>query len=332
MVVDTFAEVRESDVLNLAQELDHNLEIDKKILQKIFERLDIKQKGELTLDELLEGARRDPEFQSRLRVMDIDEVDLRQLFEMIDVDGSGAIEVDEFIVPLSRWVHDSKTAPRFIKYNLMHAMHQQAELLELSRCNFSWMMQRLDELAQQMGTQSECSSFSTGAGFMPRPPGPSDLGGLARPPPPPQEGAEGLEQPKPSKCPPSLQLPPAKLDDALASAMTALKDSLSRAVQLSLGEVEGILQTRFEELGRSLNVQLPIAPEAAARERTLISPSKFPTSVPGHPDRRVDPVRREDNTDRVQAQTEGPNVARNPPVIVTRPGKPPDDPSRFQSV
>ncbi|OLQ03638.1 hypothetical protein AK812_SmicGene13407, partial [Symbiodinium microadriaticum] len=44
VVVDTFAEVRESDVLNLAQELDHNLEIDKKILQKIFERLDIKQK------------------------------------------------------------------------------------------------------------------------------------------------------------------------------------------------------------------------------------------------------------------------------------------------
>lgn len=54
--------------------------------------------------------------------MDIDEalrpklegtaqVDLQQLFEMIDVDGSGAIEAEEFIAPLSRWVHDSKTAP-----------------------------------------------------------------------------------------------------------------------------------------------------------------------------------------------------------------------------
>ena len=30
------------------------------------------------MEELVEGARRDPEFQSRLRVMDIDEADLKQ--------------------------------------------------------------------------------------------------------------------------------------------------------------------------------------------------------------------------------------------------------------
>lgn len=41
--------------------------------------------------------------------------DLRELFEMIDTDGSGTIGAAEFIKPLSRWVHDSKTAPRFIK-------------------------------------------------------------------------------------------------------------------------------------------------------------------------------------------------------------------------
>lgn len=29
-----------------------------------------------------------------------------------DTDGSGFIESNEFIRPLSRWVHDSKTAPR----------------------------------------------------------------------------------------------------------------------------------------------------------------------------------------------------------------------------
>ncbi|CAJ1425209.1 unnamed protein product, partial [Effrenium voratum] len=57
-----------------------------KYLQKIFDRLDESGSGELTLENLLEGARswaqmqhanvdwgRDPEFQSRLRVMDIDE-------------------------------------------------------------------------------------------------------------------------------------------------------------------------------------------------------------------------------------------------------------------
>ena len=39
---------------------------------------------QLTLEELIAGARSDPMFQSRLRVMDIDENDLTQLFGMID--------------------------------------------------------------------------------------------------------------------------------------------------------------------------------------------------------------------------------------------------------
>lgn len=40
------------------------------------------------------------------------QMDLVQLFEMIDIDNSGFIESNEFIRPLSRWVRDSKTAPR----------------------------------------------------------------------------------------------------------------------------------------------------------------------------------------------------------------------------
>lgn len=39
--------------------------------------------GDLTLEELIKGAQTDPEFQSRLRVMDIDAADLEQLFEMM---------------------------------------------------------------------------------------------------------------------------------------------------------------------------------------------------------------------------------------------------------
>ena len=46
---------------------------------------------------------------------------MEQLFHMIDQDQSGTIEVAEFIGPLSRWAHDSKTAPRFIKYNMIQA-------------------------------------------------------------------------------------------------------------------------------------------------------------------------------------------------------------------
>eukprot|EP00439_Symbiodinium_sp_Y106_P037377 s2726_g4.t1 len=138
VVVDTFAEARQRDILNLAEDMDGHWASgfrgrrfieDKRFLQKIFERMDENNNGQVTYEELLECARRDAEFQSRLRVMDIDEDDLRQLFEMIDTTGEGTIKADEFIAPLSRWVHDSKTAPRFIKYNLMRALEQQEESL-----------------------------------------------------------------------------------------------------------------------------------------------------------------------------------------------------------
>eukprot|EP00913_Durusdinium_trenchii_P020660 g19401.t1 len=112
VVVDTFADARDRDVLNLAEEMEQDLAHDKTYLERMFKRIDLEDAGKLSLDQLVQGARNDAEFQSRLRVMDIDEMDLVQLFEMIDTDGSGFIEPNEFIRPLSRWVHDSKTAPR----------------------------------------------------------------------------------------------------------------------------------------------------------------------------------------------------------------------------
>ncbi|CAK9002195.1 unnamed protein product [Durusdinium trenchii] len=153
VVVDTFADARDRDVLNLAEEMEQDLAHDKTYLERMFKRIDLKDAGKLSLDQLVQGARNDAEFQSRLRVMDIDEMDLVQLFEMIDTDGSGFIEPNEFIRPLSRWVHDSKTAPRFIKYNMMRAMAQQEEIKEeqseLRRCiekNFIELARRIDKL------------------------------------------------------------------------------------------------------------------------------------------------------------------------------------------
>ena len=185
-VVDTFAEAREQDVLNLAEEMDQSVEDDRRNLHKLFNRIDTDGSGKLTLEELIEGARRDPELQSRLRVMDIDEaglrfnclmsstnkvllaslvlprrceftcaaatqeVDLQQLFEMIDVHREGAVEAQEFIRPLSRWVHDSKTAPRFIKYNMVRTMQNQEELYDLSRDYFDFLAMRVDSITEAL--------------------------------------------------------------------------------------------------------------------------------------------------------------------------------------
>ena len=40
------------------------------IVARIFNRIDRERKGNLTLEDIMEGAQRDPEFQSRLRVME----------------------------------------------------------------------------------------------------------------------------------------------------------------------------------------------------------------------------------------------------------------------
>lgn len=98
------------------------------------------------MEELIQGARTNPDFQSRLRVMDIDESDLQMLFEMIDLDGSGAIEASEFVGPLSRWAHDSKTAPRFIKYNLMQTMKTQEDLYDMCEDCFKHLALQIDKL------------------------------------------------------------------------------------------------------------------------------------------------------------------------------------------
>jgi len=150
VVVDTFAEARQRDILNLAEEMEYDSEKDKKLLQTIFDRMDKDGSGEVTYEDLLDGARRDTEFQSRLRVMDIDENDLLQLFEMIDVTNEGSIKADEFIAPLSRWVHDSKTAPRFIKYNLMRALEQQEELYIFCQDYFDNLGGRMDFLVHAL--------------------------------------------------------------------------------------------------------------------------------------------------------------------------------------
>lgn len=150
VVVDTFAEARQRDVLNLAEEMEYNHAADQKFLENIFQRIDADGSGQVTFEELLEGARKDPEFQSRLRVMDIDESDLLQLFEMIDVNGEGEIAAAEFIAPLTRWVHDSKTAPRFIKYNVLRSLTRQEELYDLTKTYFDILDTRIQELSDSL--------------------------------------------------------------------------------------------------------------------------------------------------------------------------------------
>lgn len=166
VVVDTFADSRDRDILNLAEEMEQDLESDKQFLERMFHRIDLDGCGQLSLEQLVEGARRDHEFQSRLRVMDIDEADLVQLFDMIDTDKSGFIEPNEFIRPLSRWVHDSKTAPRFIKYNMMRLMNEQHEIRE-GQANLRKSMEKhFAEMARRLGSRFSSSKTDDSERFV----------------------------------------------------------------------------------------------------------------------------------------------------------------------
>ncbi len=69
------------------------------------------------------------------------------LFEMIDTDQSGTIEASEFIGPLSRWAHDSKTAPRFIKYNMLQSMQLQEDLYDMCADCFKHLALQIDKVA-----------------------------------------------------------------------------------------------------------------------------------------------------------------------------------------
>lgn len=142
VVVDEFAESRAKDYELMAEELENSHGKDTAYLTAIFADIDADDSGEVELEELLEGARKVPEFRDRLRVLDIDESDLKQLFNMLDNDGSGTISSSEFINALSRWMHDSKTAARFTKYNLMKNLEETEDM------RFA-IMTKLDRLEQR---------------------------------------------------------------------------------------------------------------------------------------------------------------------------------------
>lgn len=269
VVVDTFAEARQRDILNLAEELEYDFEKDRKFLQKVFDRMDADGSGLVTFEELVEGARRDPEFQSRLRVMDIDEADLQQLFEMIDIHEQGYINATEFIAPLSRWVHDSKTAPRFIKYNLQRTMNQQEELFVFCQDCFNSFSDRIEELSdriegggnlEQLQQNLAAAAESRGSDFENLEHQKSDqscqsrssIGSLA------SDGskldlrteadslAEGVEQPHLSK---KVKVTSLHAVDELTAAM----DSLERYV---LTATEGALKKSMAIMGTTLRLRL----------------------------------------------------------------------------
>jgi len=131
VIVDTFAEARSRDIMTRATELESEELEEKKILSKIFDRIDDDGSGAVTYDELREGAKKVAEFRHWLRVLDIDARDLEQLFSIVDEDGSGEIDPNEFIDAMYRMKNaESKTATRFVKHQVAKIHEEQQRFQE----------------------------------------------------------------------------------------------------------------------------------------------------------------------------------------------------------
>lgn len=257
VVVDTFADARDRDILNLAEEMEQDMEADKRFLERIFNRIDVEKSGHLSLEQLVDGARKDAEFQSRLRVMDIDEMDLAQLFDMIDTDGSGFIESNEFIRPLSRWVHDSKTAPRFIKYNLMRTMQQQEEIQAAQSAlkqsiekNFNAISERMDLISQPSSpliTRSAIPRDLSAPGYLWQHVETQPMEAVL------SRRDEGVEQPHPSKKVTTLVQ---KMEESEAN----LQESINRLEDLVMKATESALKDSTDLIGHMLLEKLKSSP------------------------------------------------------------------------
>lgn len=138
VVVDTFAEKRDSDVVGRAVDLENQEVEEKRVLAKIFQKIDADANGVVSFEQLQQGARKVAEFRQWLRVMDIDSRDLRQLFTIVDEDSNGKIDPNEFIEAMYRIKHtESKTATKFVKHMITKMESQQQDLRSHVSSNLS---------------------------------------------------------------------------------------------------------------------------------------------------------------------------------------------------
>mmetsp|Transcript_78352 Transcript_78352/g.254573 ORF Transcript_78352/g.254573 Transcript_78352/m.254573 type:complete len:680 (+) Transcript_78352:80-2119(+) len=129
VIVDTFAENREKDVITRAADMDEEEREQKLWLAKIFDKIDEDKSGAVSFGEITEGAKKVAEFRHWLRVMDIDATGLEQLFNIVDEDGSGEIDPSEFVEAMYRMKNaDAKTATTFVKHMVTRMDQEQQKM------------------------------------------------------------------------------------------------------------------------------------------------------------------------------------------------------------
>lgn len=97
VIVDKAHQAQQEDIKFQLTQRQAQFEGAKRQLLALCEALDEDRSGYISLDELLSGYDRLPEFQEQMRLMDVEREDMQSLFRVLDEDGSGDIAYTEFV-------------------------------------------------------------------------------------------------------------------------------------------------------------------------------------------------------------------------------------------
>jgi Ca2+-binding EF-hand superfamily protein len=117
VIVDTAVQARESDVMHMAAQKEHERRIAWRNFASLCIGMDLDEDGRITLEELRRGTEEILELNAQLSAMGVEWHDLQMVFEMFDDKQIGKIPINEFVNHLYKMqTHEHKTTHVFVKH------------------------------------------------------------------------------------------------------------------------------------------------------------------------------------------------------------------------
>jgi len=154
VVIDQVEDARMNDVNRLLQEKEKAMLSAKHALQNVCKEMDEDKSGNLTLQELKDGAANNPEFANLLDFMDIRVDDMDTVFSIMDVDESGTVSYDEFCDQLHKMKSDdAHTMLVLVRYQVKQMTGDVKKQLDYHRMELQLHREEMECLKQGFQNQ-----------------------------------------------------------------------------------------------------------------------------------------------------------------------------------
>lgn len=149
VIVEQAGAARQADKARQLLEQKKQEKVSKAKLLKCCKDIDEDNSGELTLKELQDGFRFDPEFAMHLELLGVEGEMLSEIFEIMDRDGSGSLTYAEFIDAIHRTKsQDVKMLITMVKYELFSE-------LEIVKAEMDILVQKLRRASESKDAQDQ---------------------------------------------------------------------------------------------------------------------------------------------------------------------------------